>query len=150
MRPLWRVEGRRTHTGHLSTPIYIHTSHLVFVIRTGATCQLCPVSPVLTGNARGVVRRGCAHWSGGASVSHAGLECKVIKEAVRVISLVHVTCLLLTLQLCKCQARQISRLEKYTKVASAKVFSRTYFSKPSRKTGSAGSFPFLLDYSFHH
>lgn len=148
MRPLWRVEGRHTHRAPEHTDIY---SHFSSGIRYQNWCYL-PALPGLSCSHRkcqGCGAEGLCSLKWGASVSRAGLECKVIKEVVRVISVVHVTCLLLTVQLYKYQTRQISRLEKYTKVASVKVFSRTQFSKPSRKTGSAGSFPFLRDYSFH-
>lgn len=40
-----------THSAYAH--LYTHTLHLVSIIEMGATCQLCPIPPPLTGNARG-------------------------------------------------------------------------------------------------
>lgn len=52
--------------------IYTHTPHLESIIETGAACQLCPIPPLLSGNARGAGQTGRVNYEVGALASAAG------------------------------------------------------------------------------
>ena len=59
--------------------MYIHTLHLVSIIAMGATCQLCPIPLLLTGNARGAGQTGQAEYEVGGG-GRTGLEWKLIER----------------------------------------------------------------------
>lgn len=61
----WRFCGTHIYT-HLCAPMYIHTLHLVSIIKIGAGCQLCHSPLLLTGNARGAGQTGHAKYKVGA------------------------------------------------------------------------------------